>query len=99
VLIQLKRIIFPIRKNETLIVKNKLVIVTLVFVFCFLSRLLFVNSNVFFFDGDEAIVALMGLDILDGNFPLYFYGQNYGLSIVEALLISFGIILFGIIVF
>jgi hypothetical protein len=76
-------------------VKKNLVIVILVFVFCFLSRLLFVNSNVFFFDGDEAIVALMGLDILDGNFPIYFYGQNYGLSIVEALLISFGILLFG----
>ncbi|MCF8463521.1 MAG: hypothetical protein K9G41_01665 [Flavobacteriales bacterium] len=76
-------------------VKNNLLIVLLVFVLCFLSRLLFVNSNVFFFDGDEAIVALMGLDILDGNFPLYFYGQNYGLSIVEALLISVGILLFG----
>ena len=49
----------------------------------------------FFADGDEAIVALMGLDVLDGNFPLYFYGQNYGLSIIEALLISIGILVFG----
>ena len=75
--------------------KNRLIIVLLTFLGCFLSRLVFVNSNVFFFDGDEAIVALMGLDVLDGNFPLYFYGQNYGLSIIEALLVSIGVLIFG----
>ena len=75
--------------------KNRLIIVLLTFLGCFLSRLVFVNSNVFFFDGDEAIVALMGLDVLQGNFPLYFYGQNYGLSIIEALLVSIGVLIFG----
>ena len=75
--------------------KNSLIVAALVFAACFLSRLLFVNSNVFFFDGDEAIVALMGLDILDGELPLFFYGQNYGLSILEALLISLGVLVFG----
>ncbi|MFT4544156.1 MAG: hypothetical protein ACI9UR_002449 [Bacteroidia bacterium] len=75
--------------------KSKLFLVLFGLVACFVSRLLFVNSNVFFFDGDEAIVALMGLDALDGHFPLYFSGQNYGLSTLEALLVSFGVLIFG----
>ena len=75
--------------------KSKLLLLLFVLVACFVSRLFFVNSNVFFFDGDEAIVALMGLDALEGNFPLYFYGQNYGLSTLEALLVGLGVLLFG----
>ena len=75
--------------------KEKSIVVLFVFAVCLLTRLFFVNSNVFFFDGDEAIVALMGLDILEGNFPVYFYGQNYGLSIIEAALISLGVLVFG----
>ena len=75
--------------------KEKSIVVLFVFAVCLLTRLFFVNSNVFFFDGDEAIVALMGLDVLEGNFPVYFYGQNYGLSIIEAALISLGVLVFG----
>ena len=75
--------------------KSKLFLVLFGLVACFVSRLLFVNSNVFFFDGDEAIVALMGLDALDGHFPVYFSGQNYGLSTLEALLVSLGVLIFG----
>lgn len=59
------------------------------------SRLYFKDSNVFFFDGDEAIVGLMALDVLDGSFPIYFYGQNYGMSIVEACFIALGVIFWG----
>lgn len=58
-------------------------------------RLLFLDSNVFYVDGDEAIVGLMGIDILEGELPLYFYGQTYAFSFIEAILISVGIILFG----
>ncbi|MDX5428811.1 MAG: hypothetical protein LPK79_12000 [Bacteroidota bacterium] len=61
----------------------------------FISRIVFVNTNVFFFDSDEAIVGLMGIDYLKGNFPIYFYGQTYGLAFFEALLVSGGIALFG----
>ncbi|MBT6150204.1 MAG: hypothetical protein HOH74_32480 [Gemmatimonadetes bacterium] len=61
-----------------------------------LTRLSLHDSNVFFFDGDEAVVGLMAIDILDGSFPLYFYGQNYGLAGIEALLVSMGILVFGI---
>lgn len=75
--------------------KSNSIIILLTVVACFLSRLVFINSNVFFFDGDEAIVALMGLDVLEGNFPIYFYGQNYGFSIIEAVLISIGVLIFG----
>lgn len=45
----------------------------------------FLSKN-FFFDGDEAIIGIMAQDFLDGkHFPLYFYGQNYGFSMFEAL--------------
>ena len=40
-------------------------------------------------------MALMGLDALDGHFPVYFSGQNYGLSTLEALLVSLGVLIFG----
>jgi len=36
-------------------------------------------------DGDECILGLMAKHLAEGrNFPLFFYGQDYGLSIVEA---------------
>ena len=36
-------------------------------------------------DGDECILGLMGKHLSEGrHFPLFFYGQDYGLSIVEA---------------
>ncbi len=63
---------------------------------CFLSRLVFIHTNVFFLDGDEAIVGLMALEIQDGGLPLYFYGQNYGFAFFEALLISLSISIFGL---
>lgn len=37
-------------------------------------------------DGDEAVVGLMSLHVLQGEgLPLFFYGQNYGLSGLEAV--------------
>jgi hypothetical protein len=36
-------------------------------------------------EGDECLVGLMGLHVARGHdFPLFFYGQKYGLAIVEA---------------
>lgn len=58
-------------------------------------RLMFLNSNVFFFDGDEAILGVMASDLLKGNPSLYFYGQTYGFSFIEVLMISLGIKVFG----
>lgn len=56
----------------------------------------FLDSNVFFFDGDEAILGVMSLDFLNGQpSSLYFYGQTYGFSFLEVLFISAGIKIFG----
>jgi hypothetical protein len=53
-------------------------------------------SNSFWFDGDEAIVGIMAQDLLAGkSFPLYFYGQAYGLSIFEVGSVAFWIKLIG----
>jgi len=74
--------------------KKNLLIILLIIGVGLVSRLFYIGTNVFFFDGDEAIVGLMALDILDGNLPLYFYGQNYGLAFFEAILISLGVLVF-----
>ncbi len=75
--------------------KNNLPVILYVIVACIVSRLLFQDTNVFFIDGDEAIVGLMGIDILNGDLPFYFYGQNYGLAFFEAVFVSIGIAMFG----
>ncbi|MDX5326623.1 MAG: hypothetical protein LPK80_10215 [Bacteroidota bacterium] len=75
--------------------KDVWIILVFILALGFISRIVFSNTNVFFFDSDEAIVGLMGIDYLKGNFPIYFYGQTYGLAFFEALLVSGGIALFG----
>ncbi len=75
--------------------KNDTIIILYVVAVSLLSRFLFINTNVFFIDGDEAIVGLMGIDIIEGKMPFYFYGQKYGLAFFEAALISLGILIFG----
>lgn len=51
------------------------------------------NPNIVL-DGDEAIVGLMAKHIVEGkSLPLFFYGQSYGLSFLEAF---FGAIFFGV---
>ena len=63
---------------------------------CVLVRLPHFLSPDFFFDGDEATVGIMAQDILTGkSFPFYFYGQNYGFSLIEAISTAFFIGLFG----
>ncbi|GEM_PF-6446210 len=57
-------------------------------------RLFFLETNLFYVDGDEAIIGLMGIDVLDGKVNLYFLGQNYGLSVLESLLVALGITVF-----
>ncbi len=51
----------------------------------FLSRLPFLLRMELALDGDESIVGLMALHLLQGrSLPVFFYGQGYGLSILEA---------------
>ena len=46
------------------------------------------------FNGDEAIVGLMARHILEGEIPVFYYGQEY-LGSLEALVASFYFRLFG----
>ncbi len=74
---------------------QRIILIALCVSLTFLYRFFFYKTNVFYLDGDEAVVGLMGIDMLSGEFPLYFYGQTYGFSLVEVLLIALGISLFG----
>ena len=47
-------------------------------------------------EGDECLVGLMGMHVARGHdFPLFFYGQKYGLAIVEASAAAVSFALFG----
>ena len=46
------------------------------------------------FNSDEAVVALMARHILQGEMPLFFYGQSY-MGSLDAFLIAIGFKLFG----
>ena len=49
------------------------------------SRLPQLLSRNLLLEGDECILGLMGMHLAQGReFPIFFYGQKYGLSIVEA---------------
>lgn len=68
----------------------------LIFGLAILVRLPHFLSKNFWFDGDEAMVGIMAQDFLAGRtFPLYFYGQHYGLSTFEAVSTALFIALFG----
>ena len=55
---------------------------------CFISRIPMLTSPNMLLDGDESIVGLMAKHLYDGKaFPLYFYGQRYGFSLLEELFI------------
>ncbi len=68
----------------------------LFFGFSIVIRLPHFLSDAFWFDGDEGIVGIMAQDLLTGkNFSLYFYGQNYGFSIVEVTSVALWLKLIG----
>src|SRR5574339_1008233 len=48
-------------------------------------------------DGDECILGLMAKHLAEGrHFPLFFYGQDYGLSIIEAPAAAATFLIFGV---
>jgi hypothetical protein len=50
-----------------------------------LSRLPQLLSRNLLLEGDECVLGLMGMHVAQGrDFPVFFYGQKYGLAIVEA---------------
>jgi hypothetical protein len=62
----------------------------------FLSRLPQLLSHNLLLEGDECILGLMGMHVAAGReFPWFFYGQKYGLAIVEAPAAALAFVLFG----
>jgi hypothetical protein len=59
-----------------------------IWILCILSRLPQLLSENLVLDGDECVVAIMAKHMYVGKeFPLFFYGQQYGFSFVEELFI------------
>ncbi len=52
------------------------------------------SIGAFPFNSDEAIVGLMGRHILEGKWPVFFYGQSY-MGSLDAALVALGFMLFG----
>ena len=52
------------------------------------------SRNVFPFNSDEAIIALMSRHILQGEHPIFFYGQAY-MGSLDAYLAAFSFMIFG----
>lgn len=66
------------------------------FVLVILARLPYLLSDHVYFDGDEAMLGIMGRDLISGrNIPVYFYGQRYGFSFFEVLSVGLFIPFFG----
>ncbi|MBL4587060.1 MAG: hypothetical protein JKX84_08410 [Flavobacteriales bacterium] len=58
----------------------------LAFVLVIIARLPYLLSDHVYFDGDEAMLGIMGRDLITGKaLPIYFYGQQYGFSFFEVL--------------
>ena len=65
-----------------------------------LIRIPQLSSNMLLPDQDECVLGMMANHFNKGqNFPLFFYGQHYGLSTVEVVLIATFTKVFGISVF
>jgi hypothetical protein len=72
------------------------VLLTALAIVTFVSRLPQLLSRNLLLEGDECILGLMGMHVAQGReFPIFFYGQKYGLSIVEAPVAALSFILVG----
>lgn len=73
--------------------RNAIIILLL----CVVSRLPQLLSDNLLLDGDESVVGLMAKHLADGrHIPVYFYGQQYGLSFFEVVPISISYVFLGI---
>lgn len=59
-----------------------------------LLKIILVTLNVFPFNSDEAIVALMARHTLGGSWPTFFYGQAY-MGSLDTTIVAAGFYLFG----
>jgi hypothetical protein len=77
--------------------KNTVLLLLLIFCYVIVIRIPQLTSDNLLPDQDECVLGMMANHFLKGqNFPLFFYGQHYGLSTLEVLLIAPFIKLFGI---
>lgn len=68
--------------------KHPYKIIALIILLCFATRIPQLISPNILLDGDESVVAIMAKHIYVGrDFPLFFYGQQYGFSLIECLFI------------
>jgi len=71
--------------------------IPIIIVLCIASRLPQLCSPNLWLDSDECILGLMAKHLSEGKeIPIFFYGQNYGFSLIEALFVSLGYKLLGI---
>jgi hypothetical protein len=76
---------------------KKPILLCILFCFAVLIRLPQINGVNFLPDSDECVLGVMGNHLLKGqNFPTFFYGQTYGFSTLEAILVAGGIYCWGI---
>jgi hypothetical protein len=69
-------------------IRNQHTILFALAVICIASRIPQLMTDKLLLDGDECVVAIMAKHIFTGKeFPLFFYGQTYGFSLVECLFI------------
>ena len=62
-----------------------------------ISRLPQLHSPLLLLDGDECILGLMAKHVAEGReFPVFFYGQPYGLALVEAPAGALSFLLLGV---
>lgn len=89
------------QKSEIHIVKrNSILLLSLIFLYVIFIRIPQFTSNNFLPDQDECLLGMMANHFLKGqNFPFFFYGQHYGLSTLEVLLIAPFIKIFGVTTF
>ena len=76
------------------IYKNWIVQTFLIIVAAVLWKVWLLSQNAFPFNSDEAIIALMAKHILQGELPLFFYGQAY-MGSLDAILTAGLFSLFG----
>lgn len=77
--------------------RDALLLLLLIYAYAILIRIPQFTSDHLLPDQDECVIGMMANHFMKGeNFPFFFYGQHYGLSTLEVLLVAAGIKVFGI---
>jgi 4-amino-4-deoxy-L-arabinose transferase-like glycosyltransferase len=74
--------------------KKRLIAITSLIILLIVERVIMLHYDIFPFNSDEAIVGLMAKHILNGERPLFFYGQAY-MGSLDAYLVAITYKIFG----